>query len=153
MAREFYRARAPARVELDPFHPTARPSGVSAPSGNARLAQRHKIDPVRPVPVPGMKWIWLQADSGEVVTTIRLRVWPSAHSAFLFGRVPLLGDIADCTDVPMHTRAHSCGAAFGLEIEVAGRRFDWSGRRRCRGRRRSDDAISKAGESAGEMPN
>ena len=53
----------------------------------------------------------------------RLRFWPSAHSAFLFGRVPFPGDIADCTDVPMRTEAYRCGAVFGAEIEVGGRRL------------------------------
>lgn len=57
------------------------------------------------------------------VGPFRLRFWPSAHSAFLFGRVPLPGDIADCTDVPMRSAAYRCGAVFGAEIEVAGRRL------------------------------
>ena len=53
----------------------------------------------------------------------RLRFWPSAHSALLFGRVPFPGEIADCTDVPMRTEAYRCGAVFGVEIEVGGRRL------------------------------
>ena len=57
------------------------------------------------------------------VGPFRLRFWPSAHSAFLFGRVPFPGDIADCTDVPMHARAYRCGAVFGAEIMVAGKRL------------------------------
>ncbi len=57
------------------------------------------------------------------VGPFRLRFWPSAHSAFFFGRVPLPGDIADCTDVPMRTEAYRCGAVFGAEIEVGGRRL------------------------------
>jgi len=52
-----------------------------------------------------------------------LRFWPSAHSAFLFGRVPFPGDIADCSDVPLRTEAYRCGAVFGAEITVAGRRI------------------------------
>jgi L-ascorbate metabolism protein UlaG (beta-lactamase superfamily) len=50
-----------------------------------------------------------------------LRFVPSAHSAFVLGRVPFPGDIADCTDVPMHARAYRCGAVFGVEVRVAGR--------------------------------
>jgi L-ascorbate metabolism protein UlaG (beta-lactamase superfamily) len=60
-----------------------------------------------------------EADVGP----FHLRFWPSAHSAFLFGRVPFVGDIADCTDVPMRTEAYRCGAVFGVEIEVGGRRL------------------------------
>lgn len=57
------------------------------------------------------------------VGPFRLRFWPSAHSAFLFGRVPVPGDIADCSDVPMRTKAYRCGAVFGTEVVVAGRRL------------------------------
>jgi L-ascorbate metabolism protein UlaG (beta-lactamase superfamily) len=57
------------------------------------------------------------------VGPFRLRFWPSAHSAFLLGRVPFPGEIADCTDVPMRTEAYRCGAVFGTEIEVGGRRL------------------------------
>ncbi len=52
-----------------------------------------------------------------------LRFWPSAHSRFLLGRVPFPGDIADCDDVPLRANAYRCGAVFGVEIEVAGRRL------------------------------
>jgi len=57
------------------------------------------------------------------VGPFRLRFWLSAHSAFLLGRVPFPGDIADCGDVPMRTEAYRCGAVFGAEIEVGGRRL------------------------------
>lgn len=57
------------------------------------------------------------------VGPFRLRFWPSAHSAFLLGRVPFPGDIADCTDVPLRTSGYRCGAVFGAEIEVGGRRL------------------------------
>ncbi len=57
------------------------------------------------------------------VGPFRLRFWPSAHSRFLFGRVPFAGDIADCSDVPMRTEAYRCGAVFGVEIEVRGYRL------------------------------
>ena len=57
------------------------------------------------------------------VGPFRLRFWPSAHSAVFLGRVPFPGEIADCTDVPMRTEAYRCGAVFGTEIEVGGRRL------------------------------
>jgi len=64
---------------------------------------------------------------GEVpeagVGPFRLRFWPSAHSAFLFGRVPFAGEIAERVDVPMRCEAYRCGAVFGVEIEVGGRRL------------------------------
>jgi L-ascorbate metabolism protein UlaG (beta-lactamase superfamily) len=50
-----------------------------------------------------------------------LRFVPSAHSRFLFGRVPAAGEIADCDDVPMRLNDYKCGAVFGVEIRVAGR--------------------------------
>jgi L-ascorbate metabolism protein UlaG (beta-lactamase superfamily) len=50
-----------------------------------------------------------------------LRFVPSAHSAFVLGRVPFPGEISDCSDVPMHARGYRCGAVFGVEIKVAGR--------------------------------
>jgi L-ascorbate metabolism protein UlaG (beta-lactamase superfamily) len=55
------------------------------------------------------------------VGPFHLRFVPSAHSAFMLGRVPLPGEIADCTDVPMRTTGYKCGAVFGVEIRVAGR--------------------------------
>lgn len=57
------------------------------------------------------------------VGPFRLRFWPSAHSAFLLGRVPFPGDIADCSDLPLHAKHYRCGAVFGAEIEVAGKRL------------------------------
>lgn len=57
------------------------------------------------------------------VGPFKLRFWPSAHSAFLLGRIPFPGDIADCSDIPMRTQAYRCGAVFGTEIEVGGRRL------------------------------
>jgi len=77
------------------------------------------------------------ADRVEVVETVAggdpivresgpftLRFVPSAHSRFLFGRVPAPGEIveiADCDDVPMRVNDYKCGAVFGVEIRVAGR--------------------------------
>lgn len=48
---------------------------------------------------------------------------PSLHSAFLLGRVPLPGDIADCDQVPLRTSGYRCGAVFGVDIRVAGKRI------------------------------
>jgi L-ascorbate metabolism protein UlaG (beta-lactamase superfamily) len=55
------------------------------------------------------------------VGPFRLRFIPSAHSALVLGRVPLPGEISDCSDVPMRVEAYRCGAVFGVEIRVAGR--------------------------------
>ncbi|HTM19152.1 MAG TPA: MBL fold metallo-hydrolase [Kofleriaceae bacterium] len=57
------------------------------------------------------------------VGPFHLRFVPSAHSRFLAGRVPFPGDIADCDDVPLRTERYRCGAVFGIDIEVAGRRL------------------------------
>lgn len=50
-----------------------------------------------------------------------LRFHASAHSRFLFGRVPFAGEITDCDDVPMRISRYRCGAVFGAEIRVGGR--------------------------------
>ena len=57
------------------------------------------------------------------VGPFRLRFFPSAHSRFLFGRVPFAGEIADCDQVPMRAHQYRCGAVFGVEIEVAKKRI------------------------------
>lgn len=55
------------------------------------------------------------------VGPFHLRFVPSAHSRLVLGRVPLPGEIADCSDVPMRAGAYRCGAVFGVEIRVAGK--------------------------------
>lgn len=55
------------------------------------------------------------------VGPFRLRFVPSAHSAFLLGRVPFPGDIAERCDVPMRAERYRCGAVFAVEVRVAGR--------------------------------
>jgi L-ascorbate metabolism protein UlaG (beta-lactamase superfamily) len=57
------------------------------------------------------------------VGPFRLRFWPSAHAPVALGRVPFPGEIADCDDVPLRMGDYRCGAIFGVEIEVAGRRL------------------------------
>jgi L-ascorbate metabolism protein UlaG (beta-lactamase superfamily) len=57
------------------------------------------------------------------VGPFRLRFVPSAHSRFLLGRVPFAGEIADCDDVPFRVAGYRCGAVFGVEVEVRGRRI------------------------------
>jgi L-ascorbate metabolism protein UlaG (beta-lactamase superfamily) len=52
-----------------------------------------------------------------------LRFVPSAHSRLLAGRVPFPGEISDCGDVPMRAEAYKCGAVFGVEIRVAGKKL------------------------------
>jgi L-ascorbate metabolism protein UlaG (beta-lactamase superfamily) len=55
------------------------------------------------------------------VGPFRLRFVPSAHSRFLFGRVPFPGEIDDCDQIPLRTERYRCGAVFAVEIRVAGR--------------------------------
>jgi L-ascorbate metabolism protein UlaG (beta-lactamase superfamily) len=66
-----------------------------------------------------------RAPGGEPVVAevgpFRLRFVPSAHSRFLFGRVPFPGEIDDCDQVPLRTERYRCGAVFAVEIRVAGR--------------------------------
>ena len=57
------------------------------------------------------------------VGPFRLRFIPSIHSAFFFGRVPLQGDISDCDQIPLRTEHYRCGAVFGVDIRVAGKRI------------------------------
>jgi L-ascorbate metabolism protein UlaG (beta-lactamase superfamily) len=57
------------------------------------------------------------------VGPFELRFVPSVHSAFLFGRIPFPGDISDCEQVPLRTHHYRCGAVFGVDIRVAGRRL------------------------------
>ncbi len=52
-----------------------------------------------------------------------LRFVPSCHSAFFFGRIPGPGDISDCEQVPLATTHYRCGAVFGVDVRVAGRRI------------------------------
>lgn len=61
----------------------------------------------------------VRADVGP----FELRFVPSVHSRFALGRVPFPGDIADCEAVPLWTHQYKCGAVFGLDVRVAGRRI------------------------------
>jgi L-ascorbate metabolism protein UlaG (beta-lactamase superfamily) len=68
----------------------------------------------------------VERDSGSApvereVGPFAMRFIPSAHSRFLLGRVPAVGDIADCDDVPARASGYLCGAVFGIEIRVGGR--------------------------------
>ncbi|HVM98458.1 MAG TPA: MBL fold metallo-hydrolase [Candidatus Acidoferrales bacterium] len=92
------------------------------------FGSRSAIHLCRSEGVPEAQVECVEPESGSTPREIesgpfRLRFWPSAHSAFLLGRVPFPGDIADCSDVPMRTSAYRCGAVFGTEIEVGGRRL------------------------------
>lgn len=57
------------------------------------------------------------------VGPFELRFVPSVHSAFVFGRVPFVGDIADCDQLPLGVRGYRCGAVFGVDLRVAGKRI------------------------------
>ncbi len=57
------------------------------------------------------------------VGPFELRFVPSVHSAFLLGRVPVPGDISDCDQIPLRTERYRCGAVFGVDVRVRGRRI------------------------------
>jgi L-ascorbate metabolism protein UlaG (beta-lactamase superfamily) len=61
----------------------------------------------------------VRADVGP----FEVRFVPSVHSRFALGRVPFPGDIADCESVPLWTHHYKCGAVFGVDVRVAGRRI------------------------------
>lgn len=61
----------------------------------------------------------MQAEVGP----FELTFVPSVHSAFMLGRVPAPGDIADCDQVPLRVGGYRCGAVFGVDIRVAGKRI------------------------------
>lgn len=101
---------------------------IARQTGAKVFGSRSAIHLCRSEGVPEAQLICVEASAGSEPTEaevgpFRLRFWPSAHSAFLLGRVPFPGDIADCTDVPLRASGYRCGAVFGAEIEVAGRRL------------------------------
>jgi L-ascorbate metabolism protein UlaG (beta-lactamase superfamily) len=101
---------------------------IARQTGARVFGSRSAIHLCRSHGLPESQLECVEPESGGAVREaeagpFHLRFWPSAHSAFLFGRVPLPGDIADCTDVPMRTEAYRCGAVFGAAIEVGGRRI------------------------------
>ena len=69
----------------------------------------------------------MQRGPGEPVAEaevgpFHLRFLPSKHSAFMLGRVPFPGEIADCDQVPLRTEAYRCGAVFAVEIRAGGKK-------------------------------
>ena len=65
----------------------------------------------------------LRVPQEDEVGPFRLRFFASEHSRFFFGRVPFAGEIAVCDQAPLHASRYRCGAVFGVQIEVAGRRI------------------------------
>ncbi|MBK6579355.1 MAG: MBL fold metallo-hydrolase [Sandaracinaceae bacterium] len=57
------------------------------------------------------------------VGPFELRFIPSVHAAFMLGRIPMPGDISDCDQIPLRTGHYRCGAVFGVDIRVAGKRL------------------------------
>jgi L-ascorbate metabolism protein UlaG (beta-lactamase superfamily) len=101
---------------------------IARQTGARVFGSRSAVNLCRSSGVPDTQLQCVEPDGGDrpreaEVGPFRLRFWPSAHSAFLFGRVPFPGTIADCSDIPMRTAAYRCGAVFGTEIEVGGRRL------------------------------
>ena len=84
----------------------------------ATLCRSEAVPAAQVVDVEGaMRGEPVQAEVGPFT----LRFIPSVHSAFMLGRVPLPGDIADCDQVPMRAQHYRCGAVFGVELRVAGK--------------------------------
>jgi L-ascorbate metabolism protein UlaG (beta-lactamase superfamily) len=78
------------------------------------------------VPASQVDVVEAPAGSPAVVREVgpfRLVFHPSAHSPLLLGRVPCEGEITDCDSVPQRATDYRCGAVFGVEVEVAGRRI------------------------------
>ncbi len=57
------------------------------------------------------------------VGPFELVFYESAHSPIALGRVPFEGEIADCDVVPMRAKEYRCGAVFGVEVRVQGKRI------------------------------
>lgn len=86
----------------------------------AALCQASGVPEAQVVDVEGRRGFEpFRADVGP----FELRFIPSVHSAFLFGRIPSPGNISDCDQIPLRTMGYRCGAVFGVDIRVAGRRI------------------------------
>ena len=84
----------------------------------AALCRAEGVPEAKIVDVEGaMRGEPVQAEVGPFT----LRFIPSVHSAFMLGRVPFPGDIADCEQVPLRAHRYRCGAVFGVELRVAGK--------------------------------
>ena len=77
--------------------------------------------------VPEAQVMDVESHRGDFVTCevgpFTMRFVPSVHSAFFFGRIPMQGEISDCDQIPLRTGEYRCGAVFGVDIRVAGKRI------------------------------
>ncbi len=86
----------------------------------ARLCRAAGVEAARVVDVESsMRAEPVRAEVGP----FELRFVPSCHSAFMLGRVPFPGDIADCAELPLGVTGYRCGAVFSVDVRVAGRRI------------------------------
>jgi L-ascorbate metabolism protein UlaG (beta-lactamase superfamily) len=65
----------------------------------------------------------VECAGGEIfeVGPFRVRMVPSVHSKFLFGRVPYEGEIPCSCEIPMRGSDYRCGQVFSLAVTVDGR--------------------------------
>ncbi len=94
-------------------------------TGARVFGSRSAITLCRAERVPEAQLMDVERTTGATaeVGPFELRFVPSAHSPFALGRVPFPGDIVDCADVPMRAERYRCGAVFGVDVRVAGRRI------------------------------
>lgn len=97
-------------------------------TGATVFGSRSAVALCRSEHVPPDRIVLVEREAGSEpavheVGPFTLRFLPSAHSPLVLGRVPFPGDIVDCAEVPMRAERYRCGAVFGVEIEVAGRRL------------------------------
>ena len=91
--------------------------------GSRSAAALCRMEGVDPAQVTVVERDAGEPDAEAEVGPFRLRFVPSAHSRFLLGRVPFPGEISDCDQVPLRVSHYRCGAVFGVELSVAGRRI------------------------------
>jgi L-ascorbate metabolism protein UlaG (beta-lactamase superfamily) len=101
---------------------------IARRTGARVFGSRSAANLCRAAGVPESQVDVVEVDAGgqaavREVGPFRLVFHASAHSPLLFGRVPAEGEIVDCDGVPVHAASYRCGAVFGVEVDVAGRRL------------------------------
>ena len=96
---------------------------IARRTGARVFGSRSAVALCRAAGLPETQIVDAEATREAEVGPFALRFRPSAHSRFLLGRVPFPGDIADCDHVPTRIGGFRCGAVFGVEIRVGGRRL------------------------------
>lgn len=91
--------------------------------GSRSCAALCRIEGVRDDQVTDVESSRRMEDVRAQIGPFELRFVPSCHSSLLLGRVPAPGDISDCEHVPLRPQGYRCGAVFGVDVRVAGRRI------------------------------